>query len=96
MSVIKSCEPPPRIQIALLSSFLCVTMQQAASSGGRVHAIIHRAVNLPDLDNVPQSGLSDPYVKLVVSSTVVTSTVVNGTLNPVRNKIATNSCSRNA
>lgn len=57
---------------------------QAASSGGRVHAILHKAINLPDKDKFQQSGLSDPYVRLEVGSTVAKSSVADGTLNPVR------------
>ncbi len=59
---------------------------QAHSSGGRVHAFLDRAINLPDADRHQQSGLSDPYVKFSVGSTVVSSAVVDESLNPVRNR----------
>lgn len=49
-----------------------------------MHAILHNAINLPDLDIFPQSGLSDPYVKLEVGSVTGTSSVVEESLNPVR------------
>jgi len=58
---------------------------QAHSSGGRVYAFLDRANNLPDADRHQQSGLSDPYVKFSVGSMVVRSSVVDESLNPVRN-----------
>lgn len=51
-----------------------------------MHAFIQRAVNLPNADNYPQSGLSDPYVKFSVGGTVSRSSVVDESLNPVSKK----------
>ena len=47
--------------------------------------MLYRATNLPDLDSFKESGLSDPYVKIEVGSIVATSSVLEETLNPVRN-----------
>ncbi|CAN0312948.1 unnamed protein product, partial [Hapterophycus canaliculatus] len=53
------------------------------SSGGRVHVVLQRAINLPDADNHQQSGLSDPYVKFSVGAIAAQSSVVDESLNPV-------------
>ena len=50
-----------------------------------MQAFLDRAVNLPDADSHQQSGLSDPYVKFSVGATVARSSVVDESLNPVRN-----------
>lgn len=57
---------------------------QAASSGGRVHVFVNRAITLPDKDTGPFTGVSDPYVKFEVGSTVARTSVVEESLNPVR------------
>lgn len=53
-----------------------------------MHAVVHRAINLPDADGSPLSGLSDPYVRLQVGSTVASTSVADETLNPVREMLA--------
>lgn len=64
---------------------------QAASSGGRVHAIVHRATNLPDKDRYAQSGLSDAYVHFEIGSTVAKTSVVDENLDPVRGSVSAES-----
>ena len=49
-----------------------------------MHAIVHGATNLRDADSYPLSGLSDPYVRLQVGSTVVSTSAADETLHPVR------------
>ena len=48
-----------------------------------MHAIVHKAINLPDADSSPLSGLSDPYVRLQVGAAVVSTSVADETLDPV-------------
>lgn len=48
-----------------------------------MHAIVHRAINLPDTDSSLRS-LSDSFVKFSVGATVAKSSVMDDNLNPVR------------